>query len=168
MMRMNVPPSLADEITSVHRRSQLSERNADQVTKEDLWSIIDDIRNELQSHPQDPDLHHSLAVAYFARGYILSSEKEFFEALHGKPQDASIPYNLGILYYSAHAGRKAEGAWQEALRLNPSMGVAHLTLSYFYYESGLYASAWLHCQKALQLGIAVPSSLIDEIRKKAS
>jgi hypothetical protein len=48
------------------------------------------------------------------------------------------------------------------------MGDAHLTLSFFYYESGQYYSAWLHCQKALQLGIAVPSSLVDEIRRKAS
>ena len=63
---------------------------------------------------------------------------------------------------------KAEKAWQEALRLDPTMGNAHLNLSFLYYESGQYQSAWDHCQKAIQLGIAVPSSFVNEIRKKNS
>jgi hypothetical protein len=166
--RMIVPQNLADEIKTIHIRSRLPESTPAAITKEELWNIIDDLRNALQSHPQDPELHHALAVAYFARGLFLSSEENFFAAVQGKPQDATIPYNLGILYYNAHVRKKAKRAWQEALRLNPSMGDAHLTLSFFYYESGQYYSAWLHCQKALQLGIVVPSSLVNEIRRKAS
>jgi tetratricopeptide (TPR) repeat protein len=86
--------------------------------------------------------------------------------MQSNPQDAIIPYNLGILYYSVHVKIKAGEAWQEALRLDPTMGNAHLNLSYLYYESGYYHSAWDHCQKAIQLGIAVPSILVSELRRK--
>jgi hypothetical protein len=48
------------------------------------------------------------------------------------------------------------------------MGNAHLNLSHLYYESGQYHSVWDRCQKALQLGIAVPSSLVNEIRSRNS
>jgi Tfp pilus assembly protein PilF len=59
---------------------------------------------------------------------------------------------------------KAEKAWQEAVQLNPAMGDAHLNLSYLYYESGHYQTAWDHCQKAMQLGMAVPPGLVNEIK----
>ena len=166
--RMNIPKSLDHEIKTIQSRSQSQESNSPLLSQAELWKIIDDLRNELKSNHNDPDLHHAIAVAYFARGLFLSSEENFFAAIQGNPQNAIIPYNLGIMYYSAHVGIKAEKAWQEALRLDSTIGNAHLNLSFLYYESGQYNSAWLHCQKALQLGIAVPSSLVNEIRRKAS
>jgi hypothetical protein len=48
------------------------------------------------------------------------------------------------------------------------MGNAHLNLSFLYYESGQYQSALDRCQKAIQLGIPVPSSLVNEIQKNLS
>jgi hypothetical protein len=166
--RMTVPKNLDQEIKTIQGRSQLQESTRIPVSHEELWKIIDDLKNELKSNHNDPELHHALAVAYFARGLFLSSEENFFAAIQGNPRDAIISYNLGILYYSAHVGIKAEEAWQQALRLDPTMGNAHLNLSFLYYESGQYHSAWDHCQKAIQLGIAVPSSLVNEIRRKIS
>jgi len=166
--RMNVPEKLNHEINAINEASQLRGLKRTEVSKEELWKIIDDLKKELKSSPNDPVMHHALAVAYFVRGLFLSSEENFFAALRSNPQDASIHYNLGILYYSAHIPTKAEKAWQEALRLNPTMGNAHLNLSFLYYESGQYQSALDHCQKAIQLGIPVPSSLVNEIQKKLS
>ena len=51
------------------------------------------------------------------------------------------------------------------MRLDPAMGDAHLNLSYLYYEPGQYQTAWDHCQKAMQLGMAVPPDLVTEIHK---
>jgi len=166
--RMNIPKILDHEIKTIQGRSELQESSRTPVSREELWKVLDDLSNELKSNHKDPELHHALAVAYFARGLYLSSEKNFFAAIQGSPQDAIIPYNLGLLYYSAHVEIKAEKAWQEALRLDPTMGNAHLNLSSLYYESGQYHSAWDHCQKAIQLGIAVPSSLVNEIQRKIS
>ena len=166
--RMNVPEKLNHGINAINDASQLRGLKRTEVSKEELWKIIDDLKKELKSSPNDPVLHHAIAVAYFARGLFLSSEENFFAALRSSPQDASIQYNLGILYYSAHIPTKAEKAWQEALRLNPAMGNAHLNLSFLYYESGQYQSALDHCQKAIQLGIPVPSSLVNEIQKNLS
>jgi hypothetical protein len=163
--RMNIPKKLDSEIRTIKDASQSREIKYTSVTKKELWKIIDNVRDELKSNPQDPELHHALAVAYFARGLFLSSEENFFTAIRGKLQDAAIPYNLGILYYSADMRSKAEKAWQDALRIDPAMGNAHLNLSFLYYESGQYTSAWDHCQKAMQLGIDVPSSFVNEIRR---
>jgi hypothetical protein len=168
IQRMAIPEILDQEIKTIQGRSHLQESSHTPVSKEELWKIIDDLRNELKSNRNDPSLHHALAIAYFSRGFYLSSEENFFTAIQYNPQDATIPYNLGILYYSAQPKMKAEKAWQEALRLDPTMGNAHLNLSFLYYESGQYQSAWDHCQKALQLGIGVPSSFVNEIRKRNS
>jgi tetratricopeptide (TPR) repeat protein len=165
--RMSIPQNLNDEIKALQGKSQ-QDSNHISVSKEELWKMVDDLRSKIKSNHNDPELHHALAVACFARGLFLSSEENFFTAMQDNPRDAIIPYNLGILYYSAHVGIKAEGAWQEALRLDPTMGNAHLNLSFLYYESGQYHSAWDHCQKAIQLGITVPSSLVNEIRRKIS
>jgi tetratricopeptide (TPR) repeat protein len=166
--RMNVPEKLNHEISAIKESSQLRGIKRTEVSKEELWKIIDDLKKELKLSPNDQELHHALAVAYFARGLFLSSEENFFAVTRSNPQDASIQYNLGILYYGAHIQTKAEKAWQEALRLNPIMGNAHLNLSVLYYESGQYQSALDHCQKAIQLGIPVPSSLVNEIQKNLS
>lgn len=163
--RMNIPKKLDSEIRIIQEASHPREIKYTAVTKEELWKIIDDVREKLKSNPQDPELHHALAVAYFARGLFLSSEENFFAAIRGKLQDAAIPYNLGILYYTADMRSKAEKAWQDALRIDPAMGKAHLNLSFLYYESGQYTSAWDHYQKAMQLGIAVPSGFVHEIRR---
>ncbi len=163
--RMNVPEKLNHEINAIKEASQPRGPKRTEVSKEELWKIIDNLKNEQKSNYIVPELNNALAVAYFARGLFLSSEENFFAAIRSNPQDASIRYNLGILYYSAHEPTKAEKAWQEALRLDPTIGNAHLNLSFLYYESGQYQSALDHCQKAIQLGIAVPSSLVNEIQK---
>jgi tetratricopeptide (TPR) repeat protein len=166
--RMAIPEKLDQEMNAVQGRLQLRKSKRDPVSNEELWKIIDNLRSEIKSNRNDPELYHALAVASFARGFFLSSEEYFLTARQEKPQDATIPYNLGILYYIAQPKMKAEKEWLEALRLEPTMGNAHLNLSYYYYESGQYRSAWDHCQKAIQLGIAVPSNLVNEIRGKIS
>jgi hypothetical protein len=166
--RMNIPKKLDQEISALQGISRLSEDSRTAVSKEELWKIIDDLKNELKSSHNDPELHHALAIVYFARGLLLSSEENFLAAIQDKPQDANVPYNLGVLYYSAHARNKAEKAWLEALRLDSTMGKAHHNLSFFYYESGQNELAWLHCQKAMQCGIQISPEFVKEIRRKIS
>jgi hypothetical protein len=166
--RMNIPLKLNNEMIAVKGELQLQESKRTPITKEGLWKIIDDLKNEIKVNGNDAKLHHALAIAYFARGLLFSSEKNFFTALQEEPQNAIVPYNLGILYYSSYEGTKAEKAWQEALRLDPSMGNAHLNLSFLYYEEGQYRSAWDHCQKAMQLGTTIPVGLAEEIRRNDS
>jgi tetratricopeptide (TPR) repeat protein len=166
--RMNIPKKLDQEISALQGISRLSEDSSTTLSIEVLWKIIDDLKNELRSSHTDPELHHALAIVYFARGLFLSSEENFLAAIQDKPQDANVPYNLGILYYSAHEGNKAEKAWLEALRLDSTMGKAHHNLSFLYYESGQNELAWLHCQKAMQFGIQISPEFVKEIRRKIS
>jgi len=164
--RMFIPKRLSSEINSLQGVSRQSKDTSITLPKEKLWKTIDDFKKELKSNQNDPELRHALAVAYFARGLLLSSEKNFLAAIQGKPQDSNVPYNLGILYYSAHEEKKAEKAWLEALRLDSTMGKAHHNLSFLYYESGQNGLAWLHCQKAIQCGIQISPEFIKEIQKK--
>jgi protein O-mannosyl-transferase len=163
--RMNIPKKLGQKISALHRISQPSEESLTPMSKEDLWKIINDLKNELRSSHTDLELHYDLAIAYFARGLLLSSEENFLAAIQDKPQDAAVPYNLGILYYSAHERNKTEKAWLEVLRLDSTMGEAHHNLSVLYYESGQKELAWLHCQKAMQCGIQISPEFIKEIQK---
>ena len=164
--RMNIPKKLDQEINAIQGKSRLPDSNRITVSKEELWQILDSLRNELSSSHNDSELPHALAVAYFARGFYLKAEEKFLAAIHGNPRNATIHYNLGILYYSAHVEKKAEEAWQEALRLEPTMGNAHLNLSYLYYELSQYNLAWDHCQKAALFGARAPSNLVREIQQK--
>ena len=168
MTRMNVPARLVTEIQLLQGSTRNPGSSLKDITKEELWNTIDDLNKKLHADPGDAEIPHALAVAYFARGLFLSSEENFLTAGRRTPHNAVIPYNLGILYYSAHAEIQAEHAWQEALQLDPSMGSAHLNLSYLLYETGRYQPAWEHCQRALQLGIPVPPSLVNDIRRKIS
>jgi hypothetical protein len=166
--RMNIPKELDQKIRGLHGTSQHSEDNLTAVSKEDLWKIIDDLKNELRSSHIDLELHHALAIVYFARGLLHSSEENFLAAVQDKPRDANVPYNFGVLYYSAHDRNKTEKAWLDALRLDSTMGKAHNNLSFLYYESGQNELAWLHCQKAMQYGIQISPEFIREIRKNPS
>jgi hypothetical protein len=164
--RMNIPKKLDQDISAIQGISRHSEDSFTSVSKEELWKIIEDLKNELKSDHNGPETHHALAIVYFARGLFLSSEKNFLAAIQDKPQDANVSYNLGILYYSAHEEYKAEKKWLEALRLDSTMGKAHHNLSFLYYESGQNGLAWLHCQKAMQCGVQISPEFIKEIRRK--
>jgi hypothetical protein len=166
--RMTVPNDLAAALRARSESLQAHEANRFQVTKEDLWCIIDSLQVQMKLNAHDPELLQSLAVAAFARGYAHTSEENFLAAFRKTPTNAIIPYNLGILYYSAHAGEKAEHAWLQALQLDPSMGKAHLNLSYWYYESGHYDAAWDHCQQALHSGVEIPQRFIQELQRMRS
>jgi hypothetical protein len=168
-MKGMIKPKLLDQkLDTILKETPQKENIGNAESKEELWKIIDDLKGELKSNQKNPDLRHALAIAYFARGLLLSSEENFLAAIEATPQDANIFYNLGILYYKAHAGNKAEKAWLESLRIDSTMGNAHLNLSFLYYESGQYELAWFHCQKAMQIGIQISPDLVKEIRKKIS
>ena len=102
--RMNIPKTLDQEISVLQGIPRHSGDSLTAVSKEELWKIIDDLKNKLRSSHTDLELHHSLAIVYFARGLLLSSEANFLAAIQDKPQDANVPYNLGVMYYSAHEG----------------------------------------------------------------
>jgi len=164
--RMLIPDKLKQKISSLQGISQLPNDTSISVPIEKLWSTIEELNNELKSNQNDPELHHALAITYFARGFFVSSETNFLAAMQNSPQNANIPYNIGILYYRTYERRKAEQSWFKTLEIDSSMNKAHLNLSYLYYETGQYDLAWLHCQKAIQSGITVFPVFIDEIKKK--
>jgi len=165
---MNIPKKLDQTLRTLKGIPQLSEKDRAAVTKEELWKINDELKNELKSNQHDPELFHALAIVYFGGGLFLSSEENFLAAIQDKPEDANIPYNLGILYYSGHVRSKAEKEWLDALRIDSTMGKAHQNLSFLYYESGQNELAWLYCQKAMHFGIQITPEFIKELRKISS
>jgi protein O-mannosyl-transferase len=165
--RMNIPKKLTQKIGDLRETSKLEEGSPDAVTKEELWKIIDDLKKESVSDHIDPELHHCLAISYYARGLLRSSENNFLAAIQDKPLDANVPYNLGILYYSAYAKNRAEKAWLKTLQLDSTLGNAYNNLSFLYYESGRNDSAWFYCQKAIQYGIQVSPQFVNELKKKS-
>jgi protein O-mannosyl-transferase len=166
MTRMEIPQNLRAVINTIQGRPNPNNVDSVTVSKKELWQILDTLGSQQKLENQNPEFSHALAVAYFARGFLLKSEASFLSAIHNNPQDAALRYNLGVLYYDAHSKEKAERAWNDAVRLNPWMGKGHHNLAYYYYESGQYELAWEHCQKAMQLGIEIPEALVNEIQRK--
>jgi hypothetical protein len=165
--QMTIPKKLYNEIQAVIDSPQVKESSRLPLSKEELWQIIDNLKIEQKSSPDDPNIPHALAITCFARGLFLSSEENFHAAMKNSPNDANIPYNLGILYYTAHAKNNAEKAWLKALQLDSTMGNVYNNLSYLYYETGRYESALLYCQKAMQYGIQVLPEFVKELQKNS-
>ena len=162
---LNVPKKLSEYIHAIQKHSQPMKLGYMSITQEDLWKVIDTLKYELNSMSHDSEIHHAMAVAYFARGFLIKSEENFISAIRENPQDADIHFNLGILYYEAHMNKKAEKEWLEAVRLHPTMGNGYLNLTCLYYEMGQYELAWIYCQKAMQF-TNPPAGLIAKIQKK--
>lgn len=138
---------------------------ASSFSTQDVRSLLEETEQARLSRPDDPTLHHRLAVIYFARGYYVRSLEEFQKATAEEPENADLQFNLGVLCYDGHAVRKAEQAWLKALQLNPWMAEAHQNLSYLFYEQKQYENAWLHAQEATRLGAPVIPGLVAEIQK---
>lgn len=129
----------------------------------EVRGVLESLKKEQAEKVDDLELNHALAGALFARGFLVSSEREFKRALGRDPQNPELRYNLGVLYYNGHVEEQAEKEWLEALRVNPSMGDAHQNLCYLYYQRSRYAEALQHGEAAQQLGTYVSPQLLNEL-----
>ena len=166
---MHVPEDLANQFLA--RQAGISSNDPAKTFKTSSFST-QEVRSLLKEAelarlplPDDPTLHHRLAVLYFARGYYVRSLEEFQKAAAEEPENADLQFNLGVLCYDGHAVRRAEQAWLKALQLNPQMAEAHQNLSYLFYEQKQYENAWSHSLEATRLGAPVIPGLATEIQK---
>ncbi|MDP2885032.1 MAG: glycosyltransferase family 39 protein [Ignavibacteria bacterium] len=166
---MHVPEDLARQFLA--RRAGTSSYDsartfqASSFSTQEVRSLLEEAEQARWSRPDDPTLHHRLAVINFARGYYVRSMEEFQKATAEEAENADLQFNLGVLCYDGHAVRKAEQAWLKALQLNSRMAEAHQNLSYLFYEQKQYENAWSHAQEATRLGAPVIPGLATEIQK---
>jgi hypothetical protein len=168
--RMRLPLSLKEQIQTYKIRSDASpiDLEVDDSIKNcrQTRDILKILEIKLKDNPSNRELLHALAIAKFARGFFVESERLFISAKALDPQNANIPFNLGILYYDSRRYNQSEQEWLSAVKLDPAFGDAYLDLSYLYYQQGQFDLAWNNCQQGLKHGADVPSSLVQEIASK--
>lgn len=167
--RMHLPATLLERIKQSQGHSSIplpakGEPSAF-ITMAELKVIQAEFERQRLAGTGNTELLYSLIPIYFARGFLVTAEKELKECIERDSTNADLRFNLGVLYYDAHYEKKAETEWLEALRLNPDMGDTHYNLCYLYYEQKRYAEAWRHCQMALRLGEHVVPNLIEDIKQ---
>jgi len=165
---MHVPEDLARQFLA--RQAGTSSRDlaktfqASSFSTQEVRSLLEATEQARLPQRDNPNLHHKLAVLYFARGFYVRSLEEFQKATAEEPENADLQFNLGVLCFDGHAVHSAEQAWLKALQLNPQMAEAHQNLSYMFYEQKQYEKAWSHAQEASRLGARVTPGLAAEIQ----
>lgn len=92
--------------------------------------------------PNEPELHHSLAVCQANRGktdekFYDEAITEYQNAIKLKPDFAQGYYGLAIIYYfEKDKKQKAISLLEKAVALKPDYIDANLALGQFYYETG--------------------------------
>ncbi len=91
---------------------------------------------------------------------------EYYEkAKKIKPDDSLIFYNLGTAYCNIGEYEKAVREFKQSLRIDPENGDSHHGLAITYFNMKKYDLAGKHVDKALELGINVPSQLTKALHK---
>ncbi|HJZ74775.1 MAG TPA: tetratricopeptide repeat protein [Vicinamibacterales bacterium] len=83
---------------------------------------------EIEKHPDEADLHDSVAMLYLELGRYDQAIAHFTRTIALKPQSAQAHYNLGTGLTMARRLDEAGAAFRESLRLDPSYANAHNNL----------------------------------------
>jgi tetratricopeptide (TPR) repeat protein len=160
---MHLPPVLEEEILALIEPIDPKRAARFSPTRGELDLLRERITAAQQLNPDRADFHHALGAIYFAKGWLVSGERELQAAAERDHNNPHVFYNLGVLYYEGHWQRHAGVAWNTALNLDSTLADAHHNLAYLYYSWKEYDAAWQHCEKALAYGAKVSPELVSDI-----
>ena len=104
-------------------------------------SNVDQLKLNLQSHPNDPNLHFNLANNYWKLGQYEKSIKHYKETLKVQPFDAEAHTGIGFAYGEIGQTSEAIHHYNEALKINPDDPKAHYRLGYEFINKGEFEKA---------------------------
>lgn len=108
------------------------------ATRDDAWAskARDTITEALRLDPDDPGVHHSLAVLYRDTGRPREAREEAEAAIRLQPEFDLAHALLGDLYAEAGDRARAEAAHVRAIALRPAYWSHHLGLGVFHFQTG--------------------------------
>ncbi|NBB77441.1 MAG: tetratricopeptide repeat protein [Bacteroidetes bacterium] len=104
--------------------------------KEDIEQQISEIRKELQSTPEDPQLLHDLGIGLFLIGNYRESAEVLRRAVQLRPDNVSYRFNLGNAYAEMEDYGLAKSAYMDALDRDPSHIPSLTHLADLYEQTG--------------------------------
>jgi tetratricopeptide (TPR) repeat protein len=124
-----------------------------------------------------PEMHrHMFGVAYFGRGVLYESRKNYGQAiaeyrlaiendLHPSVKISDKAYmNIGTIYMGRKEYEDAIRAYAGAVESNKQSGLAHYYLGLAYLRAGQYEQAEKESEEAKNLGVTF-TALADELNK---
>ena len=112
---------------------------------------VETYTDALSTAPDDPGLHHRLAVTFARQGNQVGAITEYLKAVRLAPEDAEIHYNLGNAFAQTRAMPEALSQFSEALRLKPDFPEAHNSFGLALAERGDLEVAIAQYTEALRL-----------------
>ena len=117
-----------------------------------LRAGLEQLLKAAEMDPENPDLHHGIALVYRDLGEYQLSLQHFKKALALKPQFSEAQNNLGTLYLLMRKWDLAIGCFQNAVKdiLYKTPEIAYNNMGYAYYNKGEYEKAVNHYHMALK------------------
>jgi tetratricopeptide (TPR) repeat protein len=89
------------------------------TNEESILKVIEEVKNELMSEPDNPDLLNDLGVGYYLLGEYSKSVEELEKAVHIDPNRVSFLYNLGNSYAESDEFSSAILQYLKVLEIDP-------------------------------------------------
>jgi Tfp pilus assembly protein PilF len=123
-------------------------------------------RAALESMPDDARTMLNLAGILAFQGELREAASLCRRALEIDPKGFAPNFHLGRVLIQQNLNRDAIPFLRAAIEARPDSGPAHRQLSIALVGIGDYASAWTHVERAQELGEKIPSSLVEELRRR--
>ncbi len=143
-----MPPELKERLAKKTDETQRSRDYADNFKTGNLRlkeGKLDEARRAfelaLAAKPDDPDIHHRLAVVADKQTYFGVADDHYEAALRKRPRDPNLLSDIGYSHVLRGDDRGAEKTLREALALDPSHKGAMLNLGTLYGKQGRYDDA---------------------------
>ena len=117
-----------------------------------LRAGLEQLLKAAELDPENPDLHHGIALVYRDLGEYQLSLQHFKKALALKPQFSEAQNNLGTLYLLMRKWDLAIECFQTAVKniIYKTPEIAYNNMGYAYYNKGEYEKAINHYNMALR------------------
>ena len=143
-----MPPELKERLAKKSEPSQQSREYADNFKAGNLRlkeGRLDEARRAfelaLAAKPDDPDVHHRLAVVADKQQMFGAADDHYEAALRRRPRDPNLLSDIGYSHSLRGDDRRAEQTLREALALDPSHKGAMLNLCTLYGKQRRYDDA---------------------------
>lgn len=143
-----MPPELKERLAKKADDSQRSRDYADNFKAGNLRlkeGRLDEARRSyelaLAARPDDPDVHHRLAVVADKQQMFGAADDHYEAALRRRPRDPNLLSDIGYSHILRGDDKRAEKTLREALAVDPSHQGAMLNLSTLFGKQGRYDDA---------------------------
>ncbi|XP_078263288.1 uncharacterized protein ttc6 isoform X2 [Rhinoraja longicauda] len=114
---------------------------------EDYYNASQDFKAATVEDPENPNIHHAMAISYHKLHYLEEAVNCFTQAVHLDPFFADAYNGRGNVYMDSGqpAGiKQAQKDFVRALHLNPRCAKARINLGYNLQVLGAFQKAWYH------------------------